>query len=102
MATWDYAHCLPYFRRMEDCLAAAPDDPYRGHGGPLVLERGPADNPLFGAFFAAAEQAGYARTAGRQRLPAGGLRTLRPQHPPGSATVGGPRLPAPGDGARPT
>jgi choline dehydrogenase len=62
MATWDFAHCLPYFRRMENCLAAAPDDRYRGHDGPLVLERGPADNPLFGAFFAAAEQAGYART----------------------------------------
>ena len=26
MATWDYAHCLPYFRRMERCLAAEPDD----------------------------------------------------------------------------
>ncbi|HEX2705998.1 MAG TPA: GMC family oxidoreductase N-terminal domain-containing protein, partial [Candidatus Lustribacter sp.] len=23
MATWDYAHCLPYFNRMETCLAAA-------------------------------------------------------------------------------
>jgi choline dehydrogenase len=62
MASWDYAHCLPYFRRMEDCLAAAPDDPFRGHGGPLPLERGPADNPLFDAFFAAAQEAGYALT----------------------------------------
>jgi choline dehydrogenase len=62
MQTWDYAHCLPYFKKMENCLAAAADDPFRGHDGPLVLERGPASNPLFGAFFAAAEQAGYART----------------------------------------
>jgi choline dehydrogenase len=62
MAAWDYAHCLPYFKRMEDCLAAALDDPYRGHGGPLVLERGPATNPLFGAMLEAAEQAGYSRT----------------------------------------
>jgi choline dehydrogenase len=62
MSHWDYAHCLPYFRRMEDCTAAAPDDPRRGHGGPLRLERGPADGPLFSAFFAAAEEAGYART----------------------------------------
>ena len=23
MGTWDYAHCLPYFMRMENCLAAA-------------------------------------------------------------------------------
>src|SRR5262245_43346043 len=62
MDTWDYAHCLPYFKRMENALAAAPDDPYRGHDGPLVLERGPATNPLFGAFFEAVQQAGYALT----------------------------------------
>ena len=62
MADWDYAHCLPYFKRMEDCTAAAPDDPYRGHGGPLTLERGPADNPLFQAFFEATVEAGYPRT----------------------------------------
>jgi len=62
MGTWAYAHCLPYFRRMEDCLAAEPDDPFRGHGGPLGLERGPATNPLFSAFFEATQQAGYPPT----------------------------------------
>jgi choline dehydrogenase len=62
MATWDYAHCLPYFKRLENCLAASLDDPYRGHSGPLVLERGPADNPLFGAFFEAVQQAGHRLT----------------------------------------
>ncbi|MFE0357142.1 choline dehydrogenase [Streptomyces nigra] len=62
METWDYAHCLPYFRRMENCLAADPDDEFRGHDGPLVLERGPAANPLFGAFLEATRQAGYAPT----------------------------------------
>ncbi|HET9521832.1 MAG TPA: choline dehydrogenase [Candidatus Limnocylindrales bacterium] len=62
METWDHAHCLPYFKRMETCTAAAPDDPFRGHDGPLWLERGPATNPLFGAFFEAAVQAGYERT----------------------------------------
>src|SRR5262245_49400840 len=62
MADWDYAHCLPYFKRMETCLAAAPDDPWRGHDGPLVLERGPATNPLFTAFFEATVEAGYPRT----------------------------------------
>ena len=59
MASWDYAHCLPYFKKMENCLAAAADDPWRGHDGPLVLERGPATNPLFTAFFAACQEAGY-------------------------------------------
>jgi choline dehydrogenase len=62
MDTWSYAHCLPYFKRMEDCTAAAPDDPWRGHGGPLVLERGPATSPLFRAWFEAAVQAGYQLT----------------------------------------
>jgi choline dehydrogenase len=62
METWDYAHCLPYFKRMERCLAADRDDAFRGHAGPLVLERGPATSPLFGAFFEAVQQAGYQLT----------------------------------------
>jgi choline dehydrogenase len=61
MANWDYQHCLPYFRRMETCLAGA--DEFRGGNGPLVLERGPAGNPLFGAFFSAVQQAGYELTS---------------------------------------
>ena len=62
METWDHAHCLPYFKRMENCLAAAADDPFRGHDGPLVLERGPAVGPLFDAFFAAVQEAGFPLT----------------------------------------
>jgi choline dehydrogenase len=54
---WDYAHCLPYFKRMETCLEGR--DEYRGGDGPLVLERGPATNALFGAFLEAAQQAGH-------------------------------------------
>ncbi len=54
---WDYAHCLPYFKKMETCLAGA--DEWRGGDGPIVLERGPASSPLFGAFFRAVLQAGY-------------------------------------------
>lgn len=60
MEQWDYLHCLPYFKRMENCLAGADD--WRGGDGPLVLERGPADNPLFGAFFEAVQEAGYPLT----------------------------------------
>jgi choline dehydrogenase len=62
MADWDYAHCLPYFKKMENCLAADADDPFRGKHGPLTLERGPATSPLFQAFFKAVEQAGYPLT----------------------------------------
>jgi len=62
MGSWDYAHCLPYFKRMENCTAAAPDDPFRGKDGPLVLERGPATSPLFQAFLAAVQEAGHPLT----------------------------------------
>ncbi len=61
MAAWDYAHCLPYFKRMETCLAGG--DEYRGTDGPLKLERGPASGPLFSAFFEAVQQAGYQLTS---------------------------------------
>ena len=45
---------------METCLAGA--DEWRGGDGPLVLERGPAEGPLFDAFFAAVQEAGHALT----------------------------------------
>ncbi len=60
LETWDYAHCLPYFKKMETCLAGA--DEWRGGDGPIVLERGPASSPLFAAFFEAVQQAGYELT----------------------------------------
>jgi choline dehydrogenase len=60
MSEWDYRHCLPYFKRMETCLAGGDD--YRGTNGPLILERGPVTNPLFGAFFQAVQEAGYPLT----------------------------------------
>ena len=61
MATWDYAHCLPYFKRMETCLAVSADqeETFRGKEGPLILERGATLNPLFSAFFNAVQEAGY-------------------------------------------
>ena len=60
MALWDYAHCLPYFKRAENRLAGGDD--YHGTDGPLILETGPCENPLFHAFFEAVQQAGYPLT----------------------------------------
>ena len=60
MEQWDYAHCLPYFKKMETCLAGA--DEWRGGAGPLKLERGPSENPLIPAFLEACQQAGYPLT----------------------------------------
>ena len=65
MKEWDYLHCLPYFKRMESCLledGTVRADDWRGGDGPLKLERGPATNPLFGAFFDAVQEAGYPLT----------------------------------------
>jgi len=58
---WDWSHCLPYFKRMETCIAGADD--WRGGDGPLKLERGPATSPLFQAFFEAVQQAGHPMTS---------------------------------------
>ncbi|HKZ24797.1 MAG TPA: GMC family oxidoreductase N-terminal domain-containing protein, partial [Acidimicrobiia bacterium] len=57
MSAWDYGHCLPYFKRME--TSPTGDEVFRGRSGPLLLERGPGQNPLLKAFFGAAQQAGY-------------------------------------------
>ncbi len=60
LENWDYAHCLPYFRKFETRLKGA--DEYHGSNGPLYLTTPECDNPLFSAFFKAAQQAGYPLT----------------------------------------
>ena len=60
MSRWDFAHCLPYFKRSETAHDGA--GPYRGDAGPLHLERGPCDNPLTHAFLQAMGEAGYGRS----------------------------------------
>ena len=60
LASWNYAHCLPYFKRVENRLAGA--DEYHGVEGALYLTTPACDNPLFDAFFAAVQQAGYPLT----------------------------------------
>jgi len=59
---WDYAHCLPYFKRVETSLSFGDDRAYRGNAGPQVLTRGAVTNPMFDIFFSAAQQAGYRLT----------------------------------------
>ena len=54
---WDYAHCLPYFKRFETRLNGA--DQYHGFNGPLYLTSPDCDNPLFDAFMNAVQEAGY-------------------------------------------
>jgi len=57
LESWDFAHCLPYFRRLENRLSGG--DEYHGDSGPQYLTTPECDSPLFDAFFAAVQQAGY-------------------------------------------
>ncbi|MDG1580668.1 choline dehydrogenase [Pseudomonas sp. GOM6] len=59
---WDYAHCLPYFRKAESWAFGGDD--YRGTDGPLGVNNGNnMQNPLYRAFIDAGVQAGYPATA---------------------------------------
>ena len=62
MAELDFAHCLPYFRRMEDCLAAAADDPFRGHGGPARPGARAGHEPALHGVLRSVQEAGYPLT----------------------------------------
>ena len=57
---WGFADVLPYFKRMED--SDGGEDGWRGHGGPLHVQRGKRKNPLYGAFVEAGRQAGFELT----------------------------------------
>lgn len=57
LPAWDYAHCLPYFRRSESSDRGA--DPYRGGSGPLGVSRGVLQSEIFDRFLAAARNAGF-------------------------------------------
>jgi len=58
---WSYADVLPYFRRAESNSRGADD--FHGADGPLNVTDENGTHPLYDAFVAAGEQAGYARNA---------------------------------------
>ncbi len=55
---WSYADVLPYFKRMEASHGGSGAE-FRGTDGPLHVNRGTRENPLFDAFIEAGRQAGY-------------------------------------------
>ncbi|MCY0146185.1 choline dehydrogenase [Hoeflea sp. G2-23] len=62
---WSFADVLPYFKRMETSHqngGIGGEEGWRGTDGPLHVQRGPAENPLFAAFIEAGRQAGYGVT----------------------------------------
>jgi len=63
---WDYAHCLPYFKKAENCSLSeglVGKSEYRGTDGPLAVNNGNnMQNPLYQAFIDAGVDAGYLPT----------------------------------------
>lgn len=61
-AGWNYAACLPYYKKMESWIGGP--DAYRGGEGPLAVCAGNDMklNPLYEAFIAAGVEAGYPAT----------------------------------------
>ena len=57
---WSYAHCLPYFKRMETWSGGA--SAYRGDRGPLHVTAPGVTHPLNAAFLEACDQSGYGRS----------------------------------------
>ena len=52
-----FRHCLPYFKKAQRHeLSTGPNDPFRGHDGPLHVIQGRCENLLHKAFMAAGEQ----------------------------------------------
>ena len=78
MESWDYAHCLPYFKRMETCLGRRRRRTAAATGR-SCSSAAPAANPLFGAFFEAVQQAGYPLTDDVNGYRQEGFAALRPQ-----------------------
>ena len=54
---WRYADCLPYFRRSE--TSDQGPNLFRGDRGPLSVETGTLESPIFDAFLSSAQDAGY-------------------------------------------
>ena len=60
LSTWDYSHCLPYFKRASSREAGG--NLYHGDYGPLNIKRGRATSSLMEAFLKATQEAGYPHT----------------------------------------
>ena len=80
MGAWDYAHCLPYFKRMETSLVG--DDDFRGSERPTCARARAGHQPSVWGVLRRRRAGGAYSHRRRQRLPPGGVRPFRPEHPP--------------------
>ena len=57
LTDWDFAHVLPYFRKMETFVEGGNE--WRGSDGPVHVTRAKAAHQFYDAFLRAGEQAGF-------------------------------------------
>ncbi|MFN4142867.1 choline dehydrogenase [Aestuariivirga sp.] len=60
LPAWDYAHCLPYFRKSERSERGAND--WHGDSGPLGVSMGKSPNILYDVFVEAGAEAGVGKS----------------------------------------
>jgi choline dehydrogenase len=72
---WDYAHVLPYFRKLES-FVDGPDE-WRGGDGPVGVTRCKAAHPLFETFLRGGEQAGFPITPDHNGYQQEGMHTAQ-------------------------
>lgn len=73
---WDYARCLPYFRKADTRNEDADGDEYHGGDGPLHVTTGKCQNDLHKAWIKAGQQAGYEFTPDQNGYRQEGLGTM--------------------------
>jgi len=73
---WDYARCLPYFRRANTRNEDTEGDEYHGGDGPLHVTTGACQNDLHKAWIKAGQQAGYEFTPDQNGYRQEGLGTM--------------------------
>lgn len=73
---WDYARCLPYFRKADTRNEDTEGDEYHGGEGPLHVTTGACQNDLHKAWIKAGQQAGYEFTPDQNGYRQEGLGTM--------------------------
>ena len=81
MEAWDYAHCLPYFKKMETCLAAAAGRSVAWPLGAVDPRTRTGDEPAVRRVLRGLPGGRLSPDRGRQRLPPGRVRAVRSEHP---------------------
>ena len=92
METWDFAHCLPYFKKMETAVASPARRSVARSRRPAGRGAGPGHEPAVRSVLRRRPGGRLPAHRRRERVPAGRVRAIRPEHPQGASTERRPRV----------